>query len=73
MIFLKRNENLIFVQKYSDDIIANITSPAAWIKNPFRKTSEHNHRYKYLKISIFSQELIHFCIKLNLFLNKNWI
>ena len=27
------------------------TGVAAWIKNPFRRTSEHNHSYNYMNFS----------------------
>ena len=33
-----------------------ITSIAACIKNPFRKTSEHNHRYDYLNFPFFHEK-----------------
>ena len=29
------------------------TSIAAWIKNPFQRTSKHNHSYNYLNCSFF--------------------
>ena len=31
------------------------TSIAAWIKNPFRRTSEHNYIYNYLNLSFFTR------------------
>ena len=44
------------------------TSIAAWIKNPFGRTSEHNHRYNHLNVS-FSL----FSLNSNVFFNKKWI
>jgi len=41
-----------------------MTSIAAWIKNPFRRTSEHNHIYNY------SLEIFPFFINSNILLNK---
>ena len=32
-----------------------ITSIAAWIKNPFQRTTEHNHSYNYVNFSFFHQ------------------
>ena len=33
------------------------TNIAAWIKNTFRRMSEHNHTYHYLNFSFFSRNI----------------
>ena len=39
-----------------------LTSIAAWIENPFRKTTEHNHRHEYLYFYFLPLEIFPFFI-----------
>ena len=48
----KKLHNISILHNLRD--INIITSIAAWIKNPLRRTTEHNHIYNYLRLSFLN-------------------
>ena len=60
------------VKKRVIQAIAYMTNIAHWIKNPFRRTSEHNHKYNYLNFLFFhKKKSVFYQLQIFLFYNKN--